>query len=239
MRPTPRVLPRRRARLTRIAFALSTGLLAVAAGCSDENSTAVTSGSIGGVAFTVVSGTIHQPLENGAIRADAAGGEIVLAADPEALGMSDPSRLHLRTQFALQHGGTITIGAFGGPGDPFGPGTAVVIGRNNSQIQYAFYVDSEVFADSTFVPSPPAANDVHWIVTEFYAADVPGYGAGSGLAMWPLNDLAPALGDDVLGCTLGPAMHATPMVGDRVGYRLTAGFLVGIEVIDTIIGPCV
>ncbi|MSR21202.1 MAG: hypothetical protein EXR91_09525 [Gemmatimonadetes bacterium] len=114
-----------------------------------------------------------------------------------------------------------------------------MIGRNQGESDYAFYVDSLVFADSSFVPQPAAANVEQWIVTEFYAENVPGYGAGSGVATWPLNDLAPAFGADVLGCTDGPAMSAALLTGDRVAYRLTSAFLTRVEVVDTIVGPCI
>jgi hypothetical protein len=153
--------------------------------------------------------------------------------------MSDPRSLHLLTLVALQHGGTLTIGAFGTASDPFAAGTAVIVGRNATAIDYAFYVDSAVFADSTFVPGPAVASEEHWIATEFYADSVPGYGAGSGLAMWPLNDVDPAFGEDVLGCAGGPALSPTHLTGDRVGFRLVSGFLLAVEVVDTIIGPCV
>jgi hypothetical protein len=191
------------------------------------------------VPFTVASGQVTQAAPDGPIRADGAGAVILLDDTPAALGMSNPERLHLLTLFALQHGGTITIGAFGTASEPFGPGNAVVIGRNGSTMDYAFYVDSAVVADSSFSPPPDVAAEQQWVVTEFYADSVPGHGAGSGLTMWQLNELSPALGDDVLGCADGPAMSAVPMTGDRVAYRLTAGFLIGVAVIDTIVGPCV
>jgi hypothetical protein len=199
----------------------------------------VLAGSIGGVSFTVVSGSVLQPVPNGPIYADAAGADVVLDSDPGALGMSNPRRLHLRTQFALQHGGTLTIGAFGTSSDPLGPGTAVIIGRDQGEIEYTLYVDSLAFADSSFVPAGVAANAEHSIVTEFYAENVPGYGAGSGVTMWPLDDLAPAFGADVLGCTDGPAMSAALLTGDRVAYSLTSAFLIEVEVVDTIVGPCI
>ena len=214
--------------------------IAAFAACNEEpTDVPVTAGTISGVPFTVTAGAVLQPIADGPFYVDPAGAEIVLDPSVGALGMSDSTRLHLRTQFALQHGGTMTIGAFGTPSDPFGPGTAVIIGRNGTAMDYAFYVDSAVFADSTFVPAPAAAGAEQWIVTEFYAQDVPGYGAGSGMAMWPLNDLDPALGEDVLGCTLGPAMHTATVSGNRVAYRFASGFLVGVEVVDTIVGPCV
>lgn len=236
MRPGPRS-SRRRWTLASIAVLSPTVLFAA---CNDDpTSTRVTTGTLGGVPFTVVSGEVFQAFPDGPVRADVAGGEIVLDQTPAALGMSDPNRLHLLTLVALQHGGTLTIGAFGTNGDPFGPGTAVVVGRNGNAIDYAFYVDSAVFADSTFVPAPSSASEEHWIATEFYADSVPGYGAGSGVTMWGLNDVDPALGADVLGCTKGPALSPTPLTGDRVAFRLTAAFLLAVEVTDTIVGPCV
>jgi hypothetical protein len=201
--------------------------------------TVVSTGTLAGIPFTVASGQVTQASPDGPIVADGAGAVIVLDESPAELGMSNPNRLHLLTLFALQHGGTLTIGAFGTDTEPFGPGTAVVVGRNGNAIDYAFYVYSAVVADSSFFPGPPIAAEEQWVVTEFYADSVPGYGAGSGLTMWQLNELDPVLGNDVLGCTDGPAMSAVPMTGDRVAYRLTAGFLLGITVTDTIVGPCV
>lgn len=214
-------------------------LLAVTACNDDPTDVRVTAGTIGGVAFTVTSGAVLQPVMDGPLYADATGAVIVLDADVGALGMSDPTRLHLRTQFALQHLGSIRIGAFGTSSDPFGPGTDVSIERDGLAIDYTFRVDNAVFADSSFFPLPGPSNAEHWIVTEFYAEDVPGYGAGSGVAMWPLGDLDPSAGEDVLGCAAGPAMHSGTSSGDRVAFRVGAGYLIGIEVVDTIIGPCV
>jgi hypothetical protein len=153
--------------------------------------------------------------------------------------MTDPDRLHLRTTFALRHGGTITMSAFGSAADPLGSGNAVVIGRNNAQFEYAFYVDDAVFADSAFVPAPTQPDVEHTVVTEFYAQDVPGYGAGSGLAMWPLDDATPSLGEDVLGCAGGPAMTSTLPSGDRMAFALANAFILALEVVDTTVGPCI
>lgn len=214
--------------------------LVLVSACSDDPTIVyVTSGTLGGVAFTVTEGAVVQPQADGPLYADATGAVLVLDEHVGALGMSDPRRLHLRTQFALQQLGSIMIGAFGTSGDPFGPGTDVRLERDGLAIDYRFRVANAVFVDSTFVPRPAAANAEQWIVTEFYAEDVPGYGPGSGIAMWPLNDLDPTTGEDVLGCAPGPAMHSGTMSGDRVAYRIAAGFLVDIEVVDTIIGPCV
>lgn len=232
---SPWLRPRRPLRSIAV-FSITFPLVA----CNDDpTSVPVTSGTLGGVPFTVVSGEVLQGSPDGPLRADALGAEILLDQTPAALGMSNPNRLHLLTLVALQHGGTLTMGAFGNAPAPFGSGTAVVVGRNGNAIDYAFYLDSAVFADSTFSPGPSMASEEHWIATEFYADSVPGYGAGSGITMWGLNDVDPALGDDVLGCTDGPAMSPTPLTGNRVAYRLTSGFLLAIQVVDTIVGPCV
>jgi hypothetical protein len=206
--------------------------------CAEEpTNTRVNSGTLNGVAFTVVEGELHQPEEDGPIFGDVGGALIVLDDTPAALGMTDPSRLHLRISFALRHGGTITMGAFGSTADPLGPGTAVVIGRNDIDFEYAFYLDSAVFADSAFV-TPAEASVEQTVVAEFYAADVPGYGAGSGVAMWPLNDVTPSFGEDVLGCSIGPAISPNVLSGDRVAFGLGAAFVFDIQVVDTILGPC-
>jgi hypothetical protein len=147
--------------------------------------------------------------------------------------------LHLRTTFALRHGGTITMSAFGTLADPLGSGNAVVIGRNVAQFDYAFYVGAAVHSDSAFVPAPAEPDVEHTVVTGFYAQDVPGYGAGSGLAMWPLDDLTPSLGEDVLGCASGPAMTTTLLSGDRMAFALADAFILAVEVVDTTVGPCI
>lgn len=71
-------------------------LLAVA-GCEEPTAPPVVAGSIGGVRFTVVSGSVLQPVADGPIFADVAGTEVVLDNNPSALGMSNGKRLHLRT----------------------------------------------------------------------------------------------------------------------------------------------
>lgn len=237
MHPFPRS-PKLLASAFRSVFVLVIATLSAACR-EDPTGGPVVAGTVAGIPFTVTSGQVTQALPDGPIRADAAGAVILLNDTPAGLGMSDPATLHLLTLFALQHGGTLTIGAFGSASDPFGPGTAVVVGRNGGAIDYAFYVDSAVVADSSFVPLPPVASEQQWVVTEFYADSVPGYATGSGVTMWPLNDLDPTLGDDVLGCTQGPAMSSTQLTGDRVAFRLTSGFLLAVAAVDTIVGPCI
>jgi hypothetical protein len=216
--------------------------IAGAAACEDTPTDVVSSGTIGGIPFTVISGTVKQAVADGPIVGEvgAVGGALILLdGDPVALGMSDPDRLHLRTTFALRHGGTITMSAFGTLADPLGSGNAVVIGRNVAQFDYAFYVGAAVHSDSAFVPAPAEPDVEHTVVTEFYAQDVPGYGAGSGLAMWPLDDLSPSLGEDVLGCASGPAMTTTLPSGDRMAFALADAFILAVEVVDTTVGPCI
>jgi hypothetical protein len=217
-------------------------LLAVlgATACQDDPiSTVVQSGTIGGVPFTVVRGTLHQSAENGPVLGDFGGAIIALDEDAAALGMTDSMRVHVRTTFALRNGGTIAFAAFGPQSDPLSPGTGVIIGRNNNEFDYVVYVDDAIVSDTMFVPAPTNADFEHTVVLEFYAENVPGYGPGSGLSMWPLNDTTPALGEDVIGCTIGPAMSTTPLTGDRVGFGLEQAFILSIEVVDTIVGPCI
>jgi hypothetical protein len=202
----------------------------------------VASGTISGIPFTVVSGVVKQATDDGPIVGEVSGSSgalIVLEGDPVALGMTDPERLHLRTTFALRHGGTITMSGFGTSGDPLGSGNAVVIGRNNLQFEYAFYVDDAFVADSAFVPAPDDPNVEHTVVTEFYAQEVPGYGTGSGLTMWHLDDLTPSAGEDVLGCSRGPAKSARTLSGDRMAFALADAFILGVEIVDTTVGPCI
>jgi len=210
--------------------------------CEDTPTDVVTSGTISGIPFTVISGTVKQAVADGPIVgevSDLGGALILLGGDPVSLGMTDPDRLHLRTTFALRHGGTITMSAFGTVADPLGSGNAVVIGRNLARFQYAFYVDDAVHADNAFVPDPAKPDVENTVVTEFYAQDVPGYSGGSGLAMWPLDDLTPAPGEDVLGCTGGPAMTTTLQSGDRMAFALADAFILAVEVVDTTVGPCI
>lgn len=217
-------------------------LLVGALACDEAPTDVVTSGTISGIPFTVVSGVVKQPADDGPILGEvsgSAGALIVLQGDPVALGMTDPARLHVRTTFALRHGGTITMSGFGTSGDPLGSGNAVVIGRNNAQFDYAFYVDSAVLTDSAFVPPPSEPNVEHIVVTEFYAQDVPGYGPGSGLTMWRLDDLTPSPGEDVLGCASGAAISARTLSGDRMAFALAEAFILAVEVVDTTVGPCI
>jgi hypothetical protein len=212
--------------------------LAAAGACQDDPvSTVVSSGTINGVPFTVREGTLHQAAEGGPVLGDIGGALVVLDQDAAALGMTDGTRLHLRTTFALRHGGTIVIAAFGPASDPLGSGTGIVVGRDASAFEYVVYVEEGIVADSSVTLSDATVE--HTIVTEFYAQDVPGYGAGSGLAIWPIDDLTPSLGEDVIGCVDGPAMSTNPLTGDRVAFGLEQAFILSVEVVDTIVGPCV
>lgn len=200
----------------------------------------ITSGSVSGLSFTVTGGTVFQATVDGPIYADSRSGRIVFDEDPGGLGMSDPDQLQLRTQFALAEGGSIRIAAFGEAGDELGSDLRVVITRGDESIDYGLWLGGALFADSAFTPPPAVLSAEHWIVTEFYAQDVPGYGAGqSGITMWELNDVAPALGTDVLGCDpIGPAIQPVALDGDRVGLEIRSGWIVAFDVVDEIVGPC-
>jgi hypothetical protein len=199
----------------------------------------VTSGAIGGVSFTVSGGTVYQASPAGPLYADEAGGQIVLDKDAAGLGMSDAGLLHLRTQLALSEGGSLQIAAFGEAGSELGSGVWVLLTRDGAAIDYEFRLSGALFADSTFTPAPPIPSAEHWIVTEFYADSVPGHGADqSGITMWELNDLTPAFGEDVLRCDPGPATDPTVLTGDRVAYALESSWLLAVEVVDQIVGPC-
>jgi hypothetical protein len=216
---------------------LLAAVLAVTTACQEDPvTTTVNTGTIGGVPFTVFDGMLHQTAEDGPVLGDFTGALLVLDQSPAELGMSDGRRLHLRTTFALRHGGQIVMAAFGPNADPLGPGTGVRMGRNNARFEYVVYVTTTPFLDSLFIPAD--ASIEHTVVTEFYADSVPGYGAGSGMAMWPLDDLTPSSGEDVVGCSRGPAMSSVATLpGDRIAYRLADAFILAVEVVDTIVGP--
>ncbi len=153
--------------------------------------------------------------------------------------MSDPDLLHLRTYVALSNGGSLQIAAFGDTGSEFDSGAGVLLSRDGGAIDYEFQLGGAMFADSSFAPPPPVPSAEHWVVTEFYADSVPGRAPGeSGVTMWQLNDVAPEIGGDVLGCDPGPATDPTPLAGDRVGYALESAWLLAVEVFDEIVGPC-
>jgi hypothetical protein len=220
------------------------GLLAAAAlACDDEPSgptlQPVTSGTIGGLAFTVTGGTIYQVGADGPLYADDTGGQLLFDGGAAALGTSDADLLHVRSQFAIADGGSLQISAFGDAGSPFNTGIGIALIRGGTGIFYEFRFGGAVAADSTFVPEPQFPGAEQWVVTELYADSVPGYGAGqSGAAMWPLDDLTPAAGADVLGCVAGPATDPTPLAGDPVGYALDGAWLLAVDVVDQIVGPC-
>jgi len=201
----------------------------------------ITGGTVGGIPFTVLSGSVFQSRPDGPIYAPMSGGQILLTGTPSSLGMSDPNRLQLRARVALAHGGDVLISAFGDGGTNLDPGLSVTVLRDAGKILYELRSDGALLADSTFVPDPPIPSAELWVVSEFYAEDVPGYGAGqSGIALWPLDDVTPALGDDVLGCTAGPAIDAgNTHPGEAVSLFFTDSWIVSLDVVDQIVGPCV
>jgi hypothetical protein len=218
---------------------------AALAACTDSSTELellpIASGTIQGIAFTVTDGTVYQARPDGPIYAPpGSGGQILLTGTPASLGMSDPDRLQLRTQFALADSGSVQIAAFGDAGNEISTGLSVVIRRMAADIAYELRFEGALFADSVFFPPPPILSAEQWVVTEFYADDVPGYGAGqSGIALWPLDDLSPMLGADVLGCTAGPAIDASVHDGEGVGLAFANGWIVGVDVVDQIVGPCI
>lgn len=224
---------------------LLASLLAVAALAACDESPqelalqTVTSGTLGGIPFTVLGGAVYQAGPDGPLFADETGGRIVLDDDPAGLGMSDPNHLHLRTRFALSDAGTLQIAAFGTSGSELTSGHWVLLARDGAAIEYQFRLRGALFADSAFTPAPAIPSAEHWIVTEFYAADVPGYAAGSsGVTMWELNDLTPGFDEDVLSCNPGPAIESVALTGDAVAYALESGWLLAVQPVDQIVGPC-
>jgi hypothetical protein len=223
-----------------LAWLLAAALLACNDSPNELELEPISFGTIGGTSFVVTSGTVYQATTDGPIYADSTGGRITFDQDPAGLGMSDPDRLHLRTELALPNGGSLEIGAFAVSGTLFADALRVVLRRDAGQIEYEFHLGGSLFADSLFVPAPTIPSAVQWVVTEFYAQDVPGYGAGqSGITMWGLDDLTPTAGGDVLGCTAGPAIQGSTLSGDRVGYELRSAWIVSVDVVDEIVGPCV
>jgi hypothetical protein len=221
------------------------GLALAALGACDRNPNEltlrpVTAGHIGGHAFTVTGGTVYQAVPDGPVYADASGGQLVFDDTPAGLGMTDPDLIHLRTRFAISEGGSLQISAFGDVASEFATGVWVLLSRVESEISYDFRLSGASFADSAFTPPPPEPGAEHWVATEFYADSVPGYGTGlSGITMWELNDLTAAPNQDVLRCDPGPATDPTPLAGERVGYALQRSWLLAVEVVDQIVGPCV
>lgn len=221
-------------------------LLAVAllAACDDEPSgpslEPVSSGTISGIPFTVSGGTVYQVGADGPLFADSTGGEIVLDRTPSELGMSDPDLLHLRSYIAVSQGGSLRIGAFGDPGSLLATGVTVELGRvATAGWVYELRFGGSLVADSTFQPQPAFPSGEQWIVTELYADSVPGFAAGqAGAALWPLNDVTPAAAEDVLGCGSEPSTDPSPLTGEAVGYALDGAWLLEVEVLDQIVGPC-
>jgi hypothetical protein len=222
----------------RARAALLAGLLVLGA-CEEDPTDEVTSGTINGVAFSVVSGTVLQPVADGPIYAPAPGALVTLDEDPAGLGMSNPDHLHLRTRFAISNGGSLSIAGFGTTADPIGTGATLTLTRDLLEFDYVVRLNGAMVADDRFAPRPAEAGVEHWIVTEFYADDVPGYGSGnSGATFWPIDDESPAFATDVLGCAPGPALEAATLAGSRIAYELSEAFVTAISVVDTIIGPC-
>ena len=233
-----RTRPRPRGLLT--ALVLSAALAA----CEDEPTELdllpVTSGTISGIPFTVTDGTVYQAGADGPLRADATGGRIVFDEGPLGLGMSDPDLLHVRTFFAISNGGSLRISAFGDAGAELDTGVSILLGRlPDLGFVYELRFGGALVADSTLDPQPQFAGAEHWVVTELYADSVPGAVAGqAGAALWPINDLTPAPSEDVLGCGSEPATDSSPLAGDAVGYVLDNAWLLGVEVLDQVVGPC-
>jgi hypothetical protein len=234
--------PRSRRRLALLGLAAVLALGACTSS-TDVSPSPVTSGTINGVAFHVTGGTIYQPEPDGPIYGDSAGGAIVLDQTPAGLGMTDPARLQLRTLFTAADSGSLRIAAFGNAGDELESGLSVFLEPTASGIDYRFYLDGTANAPNadTTLASLASPGSERWVVTEFYAQDVPGYGAGSGITVWPVTgqETAPVSGDDVLGCAAGPAMKATTLNGSQVAYEVASSWIVAVEAIDSIVGPCI
>lgn len=232
---------------SRFRLAVAAGLVLVLASTSCDTSingqigpnTPITSGTIGGLGFTVVEGTLFQPDPDGPVFAELQGGVIVFDEPPEGLGMSEPGILQIRTEFALANGGSLEVAAFGPSDDLVDGGLALRLSRSAGNMSYDFRLSGASFASGTFDPPPANPDGAQWLVAEFYAENVPGYGSDrSGITAWNLNDTEPAFNTDLLSCDPGPAMQEVALGEDRVGYRLVAALLISVEVVDPVIGPC-
>ncbi len=223
-------------------FLLAAVATLASAACDDRPTEltlqAVTSGRIGDVAFTVTGGTVFQAVPGGPIFADESGGEVVLDADPAALGMTNPSHVQLRTRFALSDSGSIQIAGYGDAGSELSSGHWVVVQRLEGDFQYQFRLRGSLFAEGSFSPPPNIPSAEQWVVTEFYAQDAPGYNGRSGITMWPINNLTPVFAQDVLGCSPGPALETGSLSGDAVAYALRDAWLLVVQPVTQIVGPC-
>lgn len=197
----------------------------------------VESGTIDGLGFRVVSGTIFQDEDDGPLYAAEEGGLIVLDDAPAALGMTDPNNLRLDWSFTLADGGEIEARAYGASSSSFAGALGFRLVRSGSAIGYTYDLTTEADLTGSADLGTSGAGDTFAIVTEFYAVDPPGYGSGSsGMTVWSLGDTSPAFNTDILGC---PAAVQTGTLADQeVGFRLTNARLESITAVDTIVGPC-
>jgi hypothetical protein len=217
--------------------AVCLAIAALASCFGPDGPTTVTSGTIGGIAFTVTSGTIYQDEADGPVYADTAGGTIALDATTTALGMTNPYHLRLDTEFQIASGGVIDVRAYGSPGSDFSDSLGFSFERAGSSFSYRYDLTVETDVTGTLSPDPVNPDSTLTFVSEFYGVDAIGYGAGSsGITAWPIGVTTPTFCGDL---SPSPSVYQTANLTTlRAGYYLKAARLVSVTPVDDITGPC-
>jgi len=129
---------------------LLVGAMALAAGCAgsdssssgggstdDSTTNVITSGTISGLAFTVVDGTVTQDTADGPITAGATEAAIVFDSDLATLATS--TLVLFQVQSTISDGGSVAAMGFGSGGDSFAAALMGGIRRIGSTFEYGLF----------------------------------------------------------------------------------------------------
>jgi hypothetical protein len=204
--------------------------MAILAGCGDRP---VTSGTISGYGFTVVDGILYQDEEDGPVYAPEGRAIILLDDDVTEIEVVESAEVQLRIRYTLSDGGQLDTRVFASAESESTSGLFLNLQRNGSDLEYQMGSGVVSDAEGAFEtpPADPDADD--WIVAEFYNESTPGWGAVSGVNLWPINepDPQPCAEED-------QAIPIDAPPGSSIVFGLDDGILHEITFIDTAVGAC-
>jgi hypothetical protein len=204
----------------------------VLAGCSSGSdhpgSGGIHSGTLGGLAFTVLTGTVTQPAPDGPIHANSGG--LVLFDDPlDGLNSSPYPEVQAGVTFTVSDGGSAIVIVYGSADDNLATGIGLQFSRNATSMDYAYHfgIDGTPEGSGTFTPDPADAAGTLSLVGNFHDGVDPDVEA---ISLYHPDKTF--FGCSTNGNMTGPNPNTTGQ-GTRVGVGFTDATIESFSVADS------
>lgn len=189
--------------------------------------TGITSGTIGGLGFTVISGMVFQDLADGPLAAGAGGGTI-LFDDATGILVSDGDNILVQVTARFEIGGTVVGAAHGFDTDSLAAAYAASVTRNSSSFDYELLngLGGTPEFSGTLNPDPLDPTG-----TVYFSADFDSN--NTRILVWPMDEQSP----NTCNLAIDTSVSATGG-GTRWGLAFGGAEISNVSVSDGFNGGC-